>query len=272
MNFHAQMRLKIWTLKPLYPLFSLCLQRSPLLVDGSYQSLEALPIEHLQIVFVASSSSSEDDSKTSSNTTTVSTSSTTSSTTAGAPLGQQRSAAKKNSTLANGYTSAALSKVQDVKAKARKSVSRIAIPRRMLRKDRESGKKMEVEKKTGVEEEVLDAPPEGWPLRRVISIEEDHLPHLLQGGSQPLLHQLSEEDEEEEEGEEEEAEEASPQTDVESSVALPSEVSSTPTSGHLQVSNEPAKKSYLPQIKKTPLSPRGQPVGKETQQVCPEFV
>uniref|UniRef100_A0A8C6TLZ3 Calcium release activated channel regulator 2Ab n=1 Tax=Neogobius melanostomus TaxID=47308 RepID=A0A8C6TLZ3_9GOBI len=49
--------------------------------------------------------------------------------------------------------------------------------------------------------------PDGWPLRRVISIEEDHLPHLLHGGPQPLLHQL----------------------------------------------------------KKTPLSPRGQPVGKETQ-------
>ncbi len=30
---------------------------------------------------------------------------------------------------------------------------------------------------------VEDSPPDGWPLRRVISIEEDHLPHLLQGGS-----------------------------------------------------------------------------------------
>ncbi|XP_036419683.1 ras and EF-hand domain-containing protein homolog isoform X2 [Colossoma macropomum] len=39
--------------------------------------------------------------------------------------------------------------------------------------------------------DVLDDPPEGWPLRRVISIEEDHLPHLLQGEPQPLLHQLA---------------------------------------------------------------------------------
>uniref|UniRef100_A0AAZ3Q0S7 EF-hand domain-containing protein n=1 Tax=Oncorhynchus tshawytscha TaxID=74940 RepID=A0AAZ3Q0S7_ONCTS len=64
----------------------------------------------------------------------------------------------------------------------------------------------------------LDGPPDGWPLRRVISIEEDHLPHLLHGGPQPLLHQLSEEDEEEEE-----------------------------------------------EIRNIPSSPRGQPVGKETQ-------
>ncbi|KAA0720893.1 EF-hand calcium-binding domain-containing protein 4B [Triplophysa tibetana] len=41
-----------------------------------------------------------------------------------------------------------------------------------------------------------DTPPDGWPLRRVISIEEDPLPHLLQGDTNLLLHQLSEEDEE----------------------------------------------------------------------------
>uniref|UniRef100_A0A3Q4MDW3 small monomeric GTPase n=1 Tax=Neolamprologus brichardi TaxID=32507 RepID=A0A3Q4MDW3_NEOBR len=52
---------------------------------------------------------------------------------------------------------------------------------------RDKSKKVEIDKKVAEEEEVLDAPPDGWPLRRVISIEEDHLPHLLQGGSQPLL-------------------------------------------------------------------------------------
>uniref|UniRef100_A0A8C2Q4I9 Ras and EF-hand domain-containing protein-like n=1 Tax=Cyprinus carpio TaxID=7962 RepID=A0A8C2Q4I9_CYPCA len=44
--------------------------------------------------------------------------------------------------------------------------------------------------------DVEDAPLDGWPLRRVISIEEDHLPHLLQGDPHLLLHQLSEEEEE----------------------------------------------------------------------------
>ncbi|RXN02346.1 ras and EF-hand domain-containing-like protein [Labeo rohita] len=44
--------------------------------------------------------------------------------------------------------------------------------------------------------DVEDGPPDGWPLRRVISIEEDHLPHLLQGDTHLLLHQLSEEEEE----------------------------------------------------------------------------
>uniref|UniRef100_A0A8B9RG20 Calcium release activated channel regulator 2Ab n=1 Tax=Astyanax mexicanus TaxID=7994 RepID=A0A8B9RG20_ASTMX len=45
-------------------------------------------------------------------------------------------------------------------------------------------------------QDLVDAPPEGWPLRRVISIEEDHLPHLLQGDPHPLIHQLSEEEKE----------------------------------------------------------------------------
>uniref|UniRef100_A0A8C6TKT3 Calcium release activated channel regulator 2Ab n=1 Tax=Neogobius melanostomus TaxID=47308 RepID=A0A8C6TKT3_9GOBI len=65
--------------------------------------------------------------------------------------------------------------------------------------------------------------PDGWPLRRVISIEEDHLPHLLHGGPQPLLHQLSEEEEDEEE---EEAEEA--QSDMEASVIKTSEATLLP--------------------------------------------
>ncbi|XP_062861094.1 EF-hand calcium-binding domain-containing protein 4B [Trichomycterus rosablanca] len=46
---------------------------------------------------------------------------------------------------------------------------------------------------------VLDDPPDGWPFRRIISIEEDHLPHLLQGDPCPFLHQLIEEEKEEEE-------------------------------------------------------------------------
>uniref|UniRef100_A0A4W6C2Y7 Calcium release activated channel regulator 2A n=1 Tax=Lates calcarifer TaxID=8187 RepID=A0A4W6C2Y7_LATCA len=105
----------------------------------------------------------------------------------------------------------------DMKAKAKKAPSKMAATKRTPGKDRERGKKVEIEKKrTGVEEEVLDAPPDGWPLRRVISIEEDHLPHLLQGGPQPLL------------------------------------------------------KSRFSRAKKTPLSPRGQPVGKETQQKTKE--
>uniref|UniRef100_A0A8C7T2Z1 Calcium release activated channel regulator 2Ab n=1 Tax=Oncorhynchus mykiss TaxID=8022 RepID=A0A8C7T2Z1_ONCMY len=77
----------------------------------------------------------------------------------------------------------------------------------------------------------LDGPPDGWPLRRVISIEEDHLPHLLHGGPQPLLHQLSEEDEEEEE----------------------------------EQGKEDLERSSFSRMRNIPSSPRGQPVGKETQ-------
>uniref|UniRef100_A0A8C6TIV7 Calcium release activated channel regulator 2Ab n=1 Tax=Neogobius melanostomus TaxID=47308 RepID=A0A8C6TIV7_9GOBI len=104
--------------------------------------------------------------------------------------------------------------------------------------------------------------PDGWPLRRVISIEEDHLPHLLHGGPQPLLHQLSEEEEDEEE---EEAEEA--QSDMEASVIA--DLSSTPPGGKGSEPADPAqtRRSLFTWAKKTPLSPRGQPVGKETQHV-----
>ncbi|XP_070848338.1 EF-hand calcium-binding domain-containing protein 4B [Chaetodon trifascialis] len=228
-------------------------KRAPLLVDGSYQSLEALPIEHLQIVFVASSSCSEDDT-TPSSATTVST-----------PVCQQRPAAKKNSGLANGYGSPAPPKVHDMRAKAKKSPSKMAAAKKVTGKDRVRAKKAETEKKTGVEEEVLDAPPDGWPLRRVISIEEDHLPHLLQGGPQPLLHQLSEEEDEEEEEVEEEA-----QGDLETSVVM----AATPPSSHplVPVSEEAplVRKSRSTRPKMTPTSPRGQPVGKETQQKAKE--
>ncbi|KAM9334453.1 EF-hand calcium-binding domain-containing protein 4B [Symphorus nematophorus] len=230
-------------------------KRAPLLVDGSFQSLEALPIEHLQIVFVASSSCSEDDTITTtpSSTTTIS-----------APACQQRLAVKKNSGLANGYANPAPPKVHDVKAKAKKSTGKTPAMKRVTAKDRVRANKVEIERKMGVEEEVLDAPPDGWPLRRVISIEEDHLPHLLHGGPQPLMHQLSEEEDEEDE-EEEDA-----QSDVETSVVMadtpPSSRPLVPVSGEVAA----AIKSRLHPSKKTPLSPRGQPVGKETQQKAKE--
>ncbi|XP_075886248.1 EF-hand calcium-binding domain-containing protein 4B isoform X2 [Nelusetta ayraudi] len=173
-----------------------------------------------------------------------------------APVCQQRPAPKKS--LPNGMASPALPKAQEVRAKVRKPPSRTGIPKRVAAKDRgrvRKGNVVEEEKKKGVEEEVLDSPPDGFPLRRVISIEEDHLPHLLQGGPQLLLHQLSEEDDDELEDEAEE--EAT--SDIETSVALPA----TPTSCQLQVvKNEvpPARKSRFA------MSSRGQPVGKETQQ------
>ncbi|XP_041819896.1 EF-hand calcium-binding domain-containing protein 4B isoform X2 [Chelmon rostratus] len=186
-----------------------------------------------------------------------------SATTVSNPVCQQRPAAKKYSGLANGYGSPAPPKVHDVKARAKKSPTKMAAAKKVTGKDRVRAKKVETEKKIGVEEEVLDAPPDGWPLRRVISIEEDHLPHLLHGGPQPLLHQLSEE--EDEEDEEEEA-----QSDLDTSVVM----AATPPSSHppVPVSGEaaPVRKSRSTCPKKTPMSPRGQPVGKETQQKAKE--
>uniref|UniRef100_A0A671Z2H6 Calcium release activated channel regulator 2A n=1 Tax=Sparus aurata TaxID=8175 RepID=A0A671Z2H6_SPAAU len=175
-----------------------------------------------------------------------------SATTVSAPACQQRPAAKKN--LANGYTSPAPPRVYDVRAKAKRSPSKTSAAKRVTGKDRVRAKKAEMEKKAGVEDEVLDGPPDGWPLRRVISIEEDHLPHLLQGGPQLLLHQLSEEDDEAEEEEEEEA-----QSDSETSVVMaatpPSSRAVVPVLGEASV----ARKSRFR------MSPRRQPVGKETQ-------
>ncbi|KAM8740532.1 EF-hand calcium-binding domain-containing protein 4B [Acanthopagrus schlegelii] len=175
-----------------------------------------------------------------------------SATTASAPACQQRPAAKKN--LANGYASPAPPRVYDVRAKAKRSPSKTSAAKRVTGKDRVRAKKAEMEKKAGVEDEVLDAPPDGWPLRRVISIEEDHLPHLLQGGPQLLLHQLSEEDDEAEEEEEEEV-----QSDSETSVGM----AATPPSGRAVVpvlgETSVARKSRFR------MSPRRPPVGKETQ-------
>ncbi|XP_078137547.1 EF-hand calcium-binding domain-containing protein 4B isoform X2 [Sander vitreus] len=172
-----------------------------------------------------------------------------------APTCQQRPTARKNSGLANGYTNPAPTKVHDVKAKAKKSPGKMAATKRVTGKDRERAKKVEIEKKTGVEEEALDAPLDGWPLRRVISIEEDHLPHLLQGGPHFLLHQLSEEEDEVNDEEEEEA-----QSDVETTTTPPS------SHAHVLAETPPARNSRFTRAKTTAMSPRGQPVGKETQQ------
>ncbi|CAG01907.1 unnamed protein product, partial [Tetraodon nigroviridis] len=208
-------------------------RRTPLLVDGSYQSLEALPIEHLQIVFVASSSCSDDDAPPAA---------------ASTPVCQQRPTSKKN--LPNGFTKPTSPKVHDLKAKSKKSPSK-----RVTGKDRSKARRAGAEKKAGEEEEDLDAPPDGFPLRRVISIEEDHLPHLLHGGPQPLLHQLSEE-----EDEAQDAREA--RSDLETSVTS---AGPAPPSSHLEVQVPPqARKPHFN------LTSRGQPVGKETQQRATE--
>uniref|UniRef100_A0A3B4Z671 Calcium release activated channel regulator 2A n=1 Tax=Seriola lalandi dorsalis TaxID=1841481 RepID=A0A3B4Z671_SERLL len=133
----------------------------------------------------------------------------------------------------------------------RKAPSKMAAPKRVTSRSRERGKKVEIEKKTGVGEEVLDAPPDGWPLRRVISIEEDHLPHLLHGGPQPLMHQLR------------------AQSDTESTVVTATARSATQTSSYIPVLAEApsVRKSRIARAKKTPTSPRGQPLGKDTQQL-----
>ncbi|XP_047431323.1 EF-hand calcium-binding domain-containing protein 4B isoform X2 [Mugil cephalus] len=176
----------------------------------------------------------------------------------------QRPSAKKN--LANGYANPAQTKAFDVKAKAKKSPVKTVTSKRVMGKTRERSRKVESEKKAGEEEDGLDAPPDGWPLRRVISIEEDHLPHLLQGGPQPLLHQLSEE----EDGEDEE-EEVAAQSGIESSVVMAADLpASLPPYSQLSVEAPPAGKSRFTRSKKTPLPSRGQPVGKETQQKAKE--
>ncbi|XP_056311075.1 LOW QUALITY PROTEIN: EF-hand calcium-binding domain-containing protein 4B [Danio aesculapii] len=112
-----------------------------------------------------------------------------------------------------------------------------------------------------VGEDVEDGPPDGWPLRRVISIEEDHLPHLLQGDPHLLLHQLSEE-------EEERAGEDEAQGDQESSWLYPSNVSLASADSPPPVrTKKPSKKRWI--RTNMPSSARGQPVGKETLQQGP---
>ncbi|KAM9705001.1 EF-hand calcium-binding domain-containing protein 4B isoform 1-T2 [Menidia menidia] len=227
---------------------SLPAERTALLVDGSFQSLEALPTEHLHIVFVASSSCSEDDMLTPS-----------SALTASSPACQQRPPVKKNSHLANGNESPAQPKLHDTKIKAKKAPAKMAVTKKMTVKSRERSKRTETGRKPAGEEEVLDAPPDGWPLRRVISIEEDHLPHLLHGGPQPLLHQLSEEEDEMDD---------EAKSEAESSVSVAEDVTVSTLSRQTLVSTETlsTRRSSSLRAKKKPLSPRGQPVGKETQQ------
>ncbi|KAM4711592.1 EF-hand calcium-binding domain-containing protein 4B isoform 2-T2 [Anableps anableps] len=170
----------------------------------------------------------------------------------------QRPAAIKTSTLANGNVSPAPPREQDVKPKPRRASSKNTTTKKVMVKARERSKRGESEWQTRGEEEVLDAPPDGWPLRRVISIEEDHLPHLLQGGPQPLLHQLSEEEDEDEE---------EPHSDAETSAVMGTDLIVTPLSRHTTVATEAssAKKSHFTRVKKTQVSPRCQPVGKENQ-------
>ncbi|XP_061524112.1 EF-hand calcium-binding domain-containing protein 4B isoform X4 [Phycodurus eques] len=140
---------------------------------------------------------------------------------------------RKSGGLANGYGVPAAPKAHNVRAKGKKAMARSSSFRRT---GRERAKRPETE--ADVEDEVPDSPRGGWPLRRVISIEEDHLPHLLQGGPQLLQHQLSEE----EDGK-------VAHSDLECGVV-------------------PRKPGQFSRAKTTPTSPRGQPVGKETQHVA----
>ncbi|XP_036066065.1 ras and EF-hand domain-containing protein homolog isoform X2 [Oryzias melastigma] len=155
---------------------------------------------------------------------------------------QQRPTWRTN--LANGGVSPVQSSY-DVKPKIRKE------PNKMTNKLLRSASTQRAD------DEVLD--PDGWPLRRVISIEEDHLPHLLlQDGPQPLLHQLSEEEDE--------------KAQTESPVAMATNASLVQLSRHAGKLAEDAsvKKSCSARGKKTPVSPRQQPVGKESQQMTKE--
>ncbi|XP_026876039.2 ras and EF-hand domain-containing protein homolog isoform X2 [Electrophorus electricus] len=106
--------------------------------------------------------------------------------------------------------------------------------------------------------DVTVAPPEGWPLRRVISIEEDHLPNLLQEDPHLLLHQLAEE---EEKGGQEEA-----QTDLEmysSDMFLACADSAPLARGKMHFSEQKGGEGTVPNLA------RGQPVGKESLQKGP---
>ncbi|XP_061107831.1 EF-hand calcium-binding domain-containing protein 4B isoform X1 [Conger conger] len=118
-------------------------------------------------------------------------------------------------------------------------------------------------------------------LQRIISIEEDHLPHLLQNHYQAQLQQWGEEEEEEEEKEEVEQEEVhtdlemsdNSSTQPESPTAehrvLPSPADQDPPPGDTDTpttdTDTPLTDTDTPLTETdTPSSPRGQPVGKET--------
>ena len=126
-------------------------------------------------------------------------------------------------------------------------------------RERERETEREMERKA----DMLDAPPDGWPLRRVISIEEDHLPHLLHGGPQPLLHQLSEEDEEDEDDDDDDEEDPE-MSDV---LATDPPVSQTPVRTSRLALPLAGRRSRFLRVRKAPTTARGQPVGKETQHV-----
>lgn len=99
-----------------------------------------------------------------------------------------------------------------------------------------------------------DDQTEGWrspkhQLQRIISIEEDHLPQLLQKEYQAELRNWSEEEEDLEEG-----------IDLQTTSIFPS--TSTPIAQCPPIESRRAH---------TPTSPRGQPVGKETVQLVRSF-
>ncbi|KAM6984752.1 EF-hand calcium-binding domain-containing protein 4B-like [Aplochiton taeniatus] len=237
-------------------------KRDPL-GEFSYQSLEALPVEHLHIVFVASSPSSSSSCSEDEISTT------------NAPVCQQLSSPTRNFGLANGYPNPALASTHLADGKEAEVKRGSAKMERMLTNRaaegaREKEVEREVEKKTESETEGLDAPPDGWPLRRVISIEEDHLPHLLLGG-QPLLHQLSEEDEDEDDDKEDNDEEE--ESDLETSVIMATHSPAPPIVPPVNSVVAPSHRmSRFSKIKKAPMSARGQPVGKETQHKVREGV
>ncbi|XP_023808075.1 ras and EF-hand domain-containing protein homolog isoform X2 [Oryzias latipes] len=166
---------------------------------------------------------------------------------------QRRPSARTN--LANGDVVPVQSS-HSRKPKSRKEAGKMT-PKLMLRNGATQRSEMV---KAGTAEEFMDALPEGWPLRRVISIEEDHLPHLLQDGPQPLLHQLSEEDD------------VKAQSKTETPVAMATNTTLVNLSRHTGKPAEDAsvKKSCFARGKTTPVSPRQQPVGKESQQMTKE--
>uniref|UniRef100_A0A3Q2Q0C2 small monomeric GTPase n=1 Tax=Fundulus heteroclitus TaxID=8078 RepID=A0A3Q2Q0C2_FUNHE len=168
---------------------------------------------------------------------------------------KQRPAGKTTSALANGSVSPAQAKVQDVRPRPRRASPKNAATKKVTVKSGGRSKRGGSERKAGVGEEVLEASPDSWPLRRVISIEEDHLPHLLQGGPQPLLHQLSEEEEEDD---------VEARSDAESSAATGTDLIAAIHSRPI-ATEAPAKESRFTRVKENPGAPRCQPVGKETQ-------
>ncbi|XP_042174487.1 EF-hand calcium-binding domain-containing protein 4B-like isoform X3 [Oncorhynchus tshawytscha] len=166
---------------------------------------------------------------------------------------------KTNYGLANGYhdsNTSSPTQVVEVEAqgvRVKERLSKFELEKTLAPTQNERDRHTEYQSKPEVGGDGLDGPPDGWPLRRVISIEEDHLPHLLHGGPQPLLHQLSEEDEEEEE---EQGKEDLERSIFFAPVPLPVPVTTVSPFKH---------RGSFSRIRNIPSSPRGQPVGKETQ-------